>query len=221
MGEKGHGKGRKVEKVTYIEENEESADDAMSEEDSDYASPVIKSETRSRKKAKKTRRASVDDDSDFTMKTPSSSRKSKRVGRASNKTTGNCHTPSSSRALRTTRNTCQTENGDDASPAMNGSPISHRSHHFQDQYDGEHGYDHYQYHGYGPSMAHGLPSMVPELPRDIFGPSNGYVHHHDQHTPYSSGTDQNYSDDIHGNGEIDTDGYGNSYGNDPFGPIRH
>ena len=223
MGEKGRGKGRKVEKVpsvTYAEEDGNSADDAMSEEDSD-ASPEIKSESRSRKKAKKTRRTSLDDDSDFIMKTPSASKKAKRQSRSAYKPNNNGNTSGTSRSLHTTRDARHTEDGDEASQAMNGSPTNHRSQRIQGQYDG-YGYNNYHQHHYAPSMGHGLPSMVPELPRDMFGPSPGYQHPpHDQHTPYSSSTDPTYASDYHGNDGTDTNGYGDgSYGDDLFGPAR-
>lgn len=223
MGEKGRGKGRKVEKlpsVTYVQEDENSGDDAMSEEDS-YASLEIKSEPHSRKKAKKTRPTSMDDDSDFIMKTPSASKKAKRQSRSAYKPTNNGNTPSTSRSLRTTRNARHIEDSDEASQAMNGSLTNHRSQLAQDQYDG-YGYNNYQQYQYAPSKGHGLPSMVPELPRDMFGPSPGYQHPpHDQHTPYSSGTDPTHASDYHGNDGTDANGYGDgSYGDDLFGPAR-
>ena len=220
MGEKGRGKGRKVEKVpsvNYVEEDEESAVDAMSDEDSDPPHNLT-SHARSRKKAKKNRRASFDDDSDFTIKTPSTT-KTKRQSRSANKPVHNSNNLSSLRSQRTTRNTHHAAD-DDASQAMDGSPVNHRSHHVQDQYNG-YGYNNYQHQPYSPSIGHGLPSMVPELPRGIFGVPNGYQHQ-DQHTSYSSGTDPTYASDYHGNDGTVTNTYGEgNYGEDLFGPSRH
>ena len=210
MGQQGHGKGRKVEQVVFLEEEDNSADDPFSDEDEAFPHADNKPDPPRRKKTKKNRDS--DDDFEVVTRTTPSSRKTRRANRSAQKVRNNGIKTESSVASRVTR---QKRTDQNQMQAMQSSPSSQESQvdHYNDQY---HGYNlnHGSYH---PVMQPSLPQMVEE---HSYGHANAYhldpqQHHHG----YSSGAEPIYSDDIQGNGETDAGGICES-NFDIFGPTH-
>ena len=234
MGQQGHGKGRKVEQITFLEEEDNSADDPFSDEDETFTPADNKPDPPRRKRTKKNH----DSDDEFEVVTRSS-RKTRSEKRSAQKSSlksaeKSSHksrrsksirsgSPVAARVTRAQRTDHNQKQAMQSSPTpakridqnqmqvMQSSPMSHESPlaHRNDQYAG-YNLDHVSYH---PMMQPSPQQMVEEqhygqLPPYQYGP---YQHH----GGYSSGGDQLYSDDMQGNDETDTGGFGGTY--DLFG----
>ena len=208
MGQQGHGKGRKVEQIAFVEEEENSADDPFSDEDEAFPPADIKPDSSRRKKTKKNHHS--DEDFEVVTRTTPSSRKTRRENRAAQKARGNGISSGSPVATRVTRQKRTDQNQMQpmrSSPSSQGSPMDH--------YSG-------QYHGYNlnddsyhPTMQNSLPQMVEE---HQYGHAHAYQFDpHQHHNSYSAGPEQIYSDEIPGNDEADAEGFSES-NFDIFGP---
>ena len=210
MGQKGHGKGRKVEQIAFFEEEENSADDPFSDEEESLPPTNNKAGTPRRKKSKKNNHS--DDDFEVVTRTTPSSRKARQENRSAQKTRGKVMSSGSPVATRVTR---QKKADQNQMQPMHSSPSSEGSQ-----------MDHYssQYHGYNltddlhhPTMQNSLPQMVEE---HSFGHPHGYhLDPYPHHNVYSPVAEPMYSDDIQGGGETDAEGFGDS-GFDIFGPTH-
>ena len=231
MGQQGHGKGRKVEQITFFEEEDNSADDPFSDEDETIPLADNKPDPPRRKRTKKHHES----DDDFEVVTRSS-RKTRREHRSAQKSaqkSGRSNDISSgspvatrvTRAKRTDQNPMQAVQSspmsqefplghcNDQNPmqAMQSSPMSQESQ-LGYRNDQHHGYDLNQ-GSYQPMLQSSPPQMVEE---QHYGHVPAYQFDHYQHPAgYSSGRDPMYSDEVQGYDETDTGGFGGSY--DLFG----
>ena len=210
MGQQGHGKGRKVEQIAFIEEEENSADDPFSDEDEAFSPADSKPDPPRRKKTKKNHHS--DDDFEIVTRTTPTSRKTRRENRAAQKARGNAISSGSPVATRVTR---QKRTNQSQMQPMHSSPSSQGSQ--MDHYSG-------QYHGYNlnddsyhTTMQNSLPQMVEE--HHPYGHAHTYHLDPHHHNGYSAGPEQIYSDDIQGNGEADAEGFPDS-NFDIFGPTH-
>ena len=210
MGQQGHGKGRKVEQFTFVEEEENSADDPFSDEDEAFPHADNKPDPPRRKRTKKNQDS--DDDFEVVTRTTPSSRKTRRENRSAQKARSKGISSGSPLATRVTRAKRTDQNQMQAmhsSPSSQGSPFDHRN-------DQCHGYNvnHDSYHS---PMQPSLPQMVEE---QTYGHVHGYhLDPNQYHTGYSSSRDPIYSDEVQGNGETDAEGFVDSNSN-IFGPIH-
>ena len=229
MGQQGHGKGRKVEQITFLEEEDNSADDPFSDEDETFTPADNKPDPPRRKRTKKNHDS--DDDFEVVTRTTPSSRKTRREHRSAQKSAQKSRRSKSirsgspvatrvTRAKRTDQNQIEamqssptraprTEQNQmqvvQSSPSSHESPLGHRN----DQYPG-YNLDHVSYQ---PVMQSSPPQMVEE---QHYGHAHAYQFDHYQHPDgYSSGRDPMYSDEVQGYDETDTGGFGGTY--DLFG----